>query len=129
VCKFHAAPAENKEFYPEKEDMNVKILSIDESISEKQAVQMQVSHLVTFFYYRGMIMQHLERFEDSYSSYVRALSVPFSNSESEYFQVMVVAYNKVILFNKLVQLYQGVPDSEQDLRTSTNLQFNLHFVN
>lgn len=129
VCKFHSAPAEDRDFYMEREGVNIKILQIEESMNEKQAVQKQVGQIISFFYYRGMIMQHLERLEDCFSSYVRALSVPYSNIDNEYFQVMVVAYNKVILFHKLVQLYQGVPESEQDLRTSLNLQSNLHFVN
>lgn len=98
-------------------------------MADKISTHREVSQMVSYFYFRGMIMQHLERFEDCYSSYIRALCVPCANSESEYFQIMVVAYNKALLFRKMVQLYQGVPDSEQDLRSSLNMMSNLHFVN
>jgi len=50
---------------------------------------------------------HMEKFEDAYLSFAKTLSIPNLSQEQEPMPALVMAFCKLLLLEKVVNLYSG----------------------
>lgn len=75
---------------------------------------------------RGLVYFNLERYEEAYLSFAKALSMPYYSQDSDPLFALTDSYCKMLLIQKLVSLHHG---KSFENRSALQMPYLLHFTN